>query len=241
MNGKGQFPGLDGWLFNAALVLTLFCGTISYAGDADGSFTRSMPPEQEVGDFSLLDQYGRFHQLRRPDGARAVVLMVAGNGCPIVRQNLAKLQALRKKFPTVRFWMLNANPQDDRASILAEANEFGITLPILKDETQMVARSLGVKRTAEVIAISTKDWTVFYRGALDDQMVQGRGQRRQVSEAYLENALRGFLSGKGSRHERERTPRAAWSIMSGARSRSRSDFLREARCADSPAKVRVLP
>ncbi len=153
------------------------------------------PKAPEVGDFSLLDQNGRFHQLRRVDGARAVVLMIGGNGCPVVRQNAAKLKALRDKFPEAQFWMLNANPQDDRASILAEANEFEFGVPVLKDESQMVASSLGVKRTAEVVAISAKDWTVFYRGALDDQMVQG-AVKAAVREPYLENALRAFLGGK---------------------------------------------
>ena len=43
--------------------------------------------------------------------------------------------------------MLNANPQDDRASIVEEANDFEFGVPVLKDETQMVASSLGVKRT----------------------------------------------------------------------------------------------
>src|SRR6516164_7233565 len=66
------------------------------------------PTRQEVGDFSLLDQNGRFHQLRRQPGKRAVVLMVAGNGCPVVRQNLPKLKALRDKFSNVNFWLLNA-------------------------------------------------------------------------------------------------------------------------------------
>jgi len=155
----------------------------------------SVPKAPEVSDFSLLDQNGRFHQLHRADGARAVVLMIAGNGCPVVRQNAAKLKALRDQFPQVQFWMLNANPQDDRASILEEANEFEFGVPVLKDETQMVASSLGVKRTAEVLAISAKDWTVFYRGALDDQMVQG-AVKAAVRKPYLENALRAFLDGK---------------------------------------------
>ena len=155
----------------------------------------SVPKAPEVSDFSLLDQNGRFHQLHRVDGARAGVLMIAGNGCPVVRQNAAKLKALRDKFPQVQFWMLDANPQDDRASMLEEANEFEFGVPVLKDETQMVASSLGVKRTAEVMGISTKDWTVFYRGALDDQTVQG-AVKATVREPYLENALQAFLNGK---------------------------------------------
>ncbi|MCI0540462.1 MAG: redoxin domain-containing protein [Verrucomicrobiales bacterium] len=152
---------------------------------------------EEVTDFSLLDQDGRYYQLRRQTEAKAVVLMIGGNGCPIVRQNVHKFQVLREKFSgkKVRFWMLNANSQDDLAGIRAEANEFKIAGPILKDEAQLVAHSLGVKRTAEVIAINTKDWTIFYRGALDDQLVEG-GTKPQPTENYLENALLALLSNK---------------------------------------------
>lgn len=190
MNGQHQFPG---WVRGLSL-LSLAIAALIHAPRLL-ALESGEAKSQEVGDFGLLDQQGRFYQLRRPYGARAVVLMIGGNGCPIVRQNAAKLKALRAKFPKVRFWMLNANPQDDRSSIVAEANEFDIGIPILQDESQMVARSLGVKRTAEVIAISTKDWTIFYRGALDDQMVQG-AVKAEVKEPYLENALRAFLAGK---------------------------------------------
>jgi hypothetical protein len=96
-----------------------------------------------------------------------------------------KLKALRKTFSgkKVVFWMLDANPQDDRDSVVAEANEFNVDFPILLDEAQLVARSLGVKRTAEAICINTKDWTVFYRGAIDDQLNIGakKSRRRRIT------------------------------------------------------------
>jgi hypothetical protein len=203
MNGTHQFPRRAFKVGVAALSAVLLSVNAIKAVEpqqaADPKPMLDVPAkpssEQEVGDFSLLDQNGKFHQLRRAHGKKAVVLMVAGNGCPIVRQNIPKLKALRDQFPKVAFWMLNLNPQDDVASIVAEANEFDAGVPVLKDEAQIVGRSLGVKRTAEIIAISTKDWKVFYRGALDDQMVQG-AVKAKVSEPYLENALRAFLSGK---------------------------------------------
>jgi hypothetical protein len=193
MIGIHQFPRGTRYLGLAALSgALLFAGTLKALESNTESTAGS---GQEVGDFSLLDHEGHFHELHRQNGARAVVLMIAGNGCPIVRQNVTKFKALRDRFHAVHFWMLDPNPQDDLAGTVAEANEFEINLPILRDESQMVAHSLGVKRTAEVIAISTKDWHIFYRGALDDQMVQG-AVKAKVTEPYLENALRAFLEGK---------------------------------------------
>src|SRR5687767_1779461 len=89
---------------------------ISLAGD--------MANASEVPNFRLLDSSGNYHELRRSN-AKAVVLFVAGNGCPIVRQSATKLRSLRRKFAEqgIDFLMINANPQDDRSAINKEASE----------------------------------------------------------------------------------------------------------------------
>jgi hypothetical protein len=66
---------------------------------------------------------------------------------------------------------------------------------VLIDDTQEIARLLDVKRTAETICIDTANWTVFYRGALDDQLVEG-AQKPQAGEKFVENALVEFLASK---------------------------------------------
>jgi hypothetical protein len=92
--------------------------------------------------------------------------------------------------------MLNANPQDDSESIEEEARSFNFgSIPVLLDEHQFVARSLGVTRTAEAIAISTKDWTILYRGAIDDQLTEG-AKKPEATTKYIETALTEFLADK---------------------------------------------
>src|SRR5262245_48042721 len=123
-------------------------------------------PSGEVLNFALLDHRGRMHELRRMSG-KAVVLFFTANECPIARQSASKLRKLREVFSErgVSVFMVNSNPADDRKSISKEMTDLGVWhLPVLKDDTQGVARHLDVKRTGETIAISTKDWTVFYRG-----------------------------------------------------------------------------
>jgi len=171
----------------------------AFASAADAPAEREPRPAraQEVINFSLLDYNGRYHELRRTD-AKVVVLFIAGNGCPIVRQSINKLRSLRGKFAKegVVFWMLNANQQDDRESVAEEARSFNVgSIPVLMDEHQFVARSLGVTRTAEAIAISTKDWTIIYRGAIDDQLTEG-AKKPQATEKFLEKALTEFLAGQ---------------------------------------------
>jgi peroxiredoxin len=151
----------------------------------------------EVLNFALLDHRGRMHELRRMDG-KAVVLFFTANGCPVARQSAPKLRELKEKFGGrgVQVFLVNANSGDDLKSINKEARELGLWhLPTLKDDTQGVVRHLGVKRTGEVVAISTKDWSIFYRGAIDDQLAEG-ALKPKPTEHYLETALDEFLDGK---------------------------------------------
>lgn len=149
-----------------------------------------------VADFALLDHEGAFHRLYYHSDAEAIVLFVQGNGCPIARSSLPALRALRERFGPrgVAFLMLNANPQDDRAAIAREAREFGIDFPILVDETQLVARALGITRTAEALLIDPDGWRVRFRGPVDDR-VGYETQRPDATRHYLAEALEAQLAG----------------------------------------------
>ena len=159
-----------------------------------------LPPRataDEVLNFALLDQRGRMHELRRAEGD-AVVLFFTANGCPVARQSAPKLRAIQERFGPrgVQVLLVDTSPADDAKSIARESRELGLWhMPVLKDDAQGVVRHLGVKRTAEVVAISTKDWSVFYRGAIDDQLVEG-SQKPEPTERHLEAALDQFLEGK---------------------------------------------
>lgn len=148
-----------------------------------------------VADFALLDHRGAFHRLRGEAGAPAVVVFVQGNGCPIVRKSVPALQAVRDAFAPrgVVFWMLNANPQDDREAIAAEAEAWGVDVPILRDDAGVVARALGVTRTAEAIVIDPDGWRIRYRGPVDDRLYYEA--ERPVRAHYLRDALYAVLAG----------------------------------------------
>jgi peroxiredoxin len=152
----------------------------------------------EVPNFAMLDIGGRYFEFHRT-AARVVVLFFTENGCPVARQSLPKLKALREKFAETDavFWVVDANPSDDRGSIRKEAIELGVAtaFPFLRDDTQGVAHLLGVTRTATVVAIAGADGRVIYHGAVDDQLTEG-ASKSAASEKYLENALSEFLAGQ---------------------------------------------
>ena len=148
----------------------------------------------DVGDFALLDHEGYFHQLSRYGDQEAVVLFVHGNGCPIARLAVPALKEVREEFGDrkVKFLMLNANVQDNLEAIRDEANEFKIDFPILIDGSQLVAESLGVRRTCEVFVIDPDTMQIAYRGPINDQF-DYEVQRKSAQNHYLVDALNAVL------------------------------------------------
>ncbi|HEU5283411.1 MAG TPA: redoxin family protein [Burkholderiales bacterium] len=155
-----------------------------------------LEPGARVDNFRLLDHNGASHELYYLSDAKAVVIMVHGNGCPIVRNALPALREIRDRYRAqgVEFLLLDSNLQDDRDAVAREAAQFGIDFPILLDETQLIGESLGVTRTAEVFVIDPRRWKLVYRGAMDDRLAYG-AQRPTASEHPLTDALDATLRG----------------------------------------------
>ena len=150
---------------------------------------------ERIENFVLLDQHGDAHNLYYHRDKSAVVIMIQGNGCPIVRNALTDYRALRDTYADqgVHFMMLNANLQDQRSTILAEAEKFGIDMPILHDETQLIGESLNLVRTAEVLVIDPKNWQIVYRGPINDRQVYER-QKAEASNHYAADAIANVLA-----------------------------------------------
>jgi peroxiredoxin len=151
---------------------------------------------KEIPNFLLLDDHGKAHELRRAEG-RAVALFFTGTGCPVARKSAGKLQALQQRFgKDLTVWLVDSDAHDDRAAMRKEVDELGLSaLPVLMDSTQSLALSLGVERTAEVVAVNTKDWSILYRGAIDDQLAEG-AEKPAPTKNYLQDALAAHLAGE---------------------------------------------
>jgi len=151
----------------------------------------------KADNFVLIDHKGKAHELYYHRDDKAVVIVSQGNGCQIVRSNLEDLRAIRKDYAEqgVEILMLNANLQDTRASIAAEAEEWGADFPILKDRTQIIAKSLQIDRTGEVLVINPKTWEIAYRGPLSDRVDYER-QKDKASKHYVRDALDALIEGK---------------------------------------------
>jgi peroxiredoxin len=163
---------------------------------AAGAF--AIAPGAVVKNFQLTDQYGKAHELRDAADAKALVIMIHGNGCPIVRQAVPALKDIRSKYQSqgVAFLLLNSNQQDTREFIASEAKEFSMDFPILVDgERQHVGEALGVVRTSEVFVIDPRTWKLMFRGPIDDRLSYEK-QRPAASHHYLADALDAIIAGQ---------------------------------------------
>lgn len=95
----------------------------------------------------------------------------------------------------VVFLMLNANPQDNRAALQADAEALGIDFPILRDDTQLVAQDLKIGRTAQALLIDTHTWSIAYRGPVDDKL-HFEGRKPEAGAHYLHDAIEAVIAGR---------------------------------------------
>jgi hypothetical protein len=124
----------------------------------------------KVDNFMLVDADMEAHELYRLADAKAIVIVTQSNGDAVMLGLAPNLKALKAAYAAkgVEFVMLNSNLKDSREAIVAEAQKAGYDTPILMDSYQLVGESLGVTRSAEVLVVNPKTWTVAWRGALAD-------------------------------------------------------------------------
>ncbi len=137
---------------------------------------------ERVGDFALIDHEGTFHHMAWYDDQQAIVLMAQANGASEVSASVAELKKLREQFQGqgVVFMLLNPGLQNDRQSIKVEMEALGLDLPVLMDDAQLVAETLGMTRIGEAVLYDPGSFEVVYRGPVQN---------------HLERALQQFLAG----------------------------------------------
>lgn len=178
-------------IFLSSLFITLICFSCKETPEPVFDF------DTKVSNFGLYDQDGEFHDLYYYSDAKAVVLYTQGNECSVVRKAVTDLKEVRKEFRDegVKFLMLNANQNDNRSAIAEEAKEYDIDFPILKDEAQLVTESLQLHRTAEAIVVNPVDWSVIYRGPINDN-IGNEIKQDDADQHFLSDVLTSHLAGE---------------------------------------------
>ena len=151
---------------------------------------------ERISDFSLIDQHGKFFQLSRQANFDAIVFM-AHEDSRDVRRAASDLADLSTHFEgqNVGFYFIDSTGETDKAEIRETADDADIELPVLMDETQLVARELGIERATDVVILDPTALELVFRGALNDRWAEDTRSRR-ASVHYAADALSQFLAGE---------------------------------------------
>ena len=126
------------------------------------AFAAPLMAAERVGDFALLDQAGYFHHMSWYDNNAMIVLLVHATDDSAVAQALPTFAQLQSRFAEqgAQFFMLNPMGLNDRDAVQAELDRAGIAIPVLMDDTQLIAEALGLTHTAEVLVFDPAEFTV---------------------------------------------------------------------------------
>lgn len=122
---------------------------------------------ERVGDFALLDHTGKFHQLSYFGDHDAVVILVSGGDSLGSDGSVKALSDVAQSSSgSAQFWILNPVMGDQRKDIVERLQRAKAKLPVLMDESQMVAKSLAVEAMGEVLIIDPESLTILHRGTM---------------------------------------------------------------------------
>jgi hypothetical protein len=150
---------MTGFMF-AAAALVLGASAIQVAADPQPV------KAQRVDDFMLSDQNYIGRGLYKMRDATAIVLISYSASDPAVRADAKTWMALKAGYASkgVEFLVIDSVLGETRDKVRPAAAAAGIDMPILFDYEQLVGESLNLRKTAEVIVVDPRSWTIAFRG-----------------------------------------------------------------------------
>lgn len=155
-------------------------------------------------DFKLINIDDAYVSLADYQDAKGFVVIFTCNHCPYSVKYEDRIIELDKKYRALGFPVIaispndvEAFPEDDLDHMKIRAEEKAFTFPYLYDESQLVAKAYGAKKTPHVFVLNKEQveeeqqLIVKYIGAIDDATSADK-----VEETYLANAIDALLSGK---------------------------------------------
>ena len=180
-----------------------------------GSGALAAGTAQRVADFQLTDQHYVGRHLYKMDDAKAVVLVAYAAGDAQFRADAPALAALKAAYggQGVEFLAIDPRLGDTRAKLAADAAAAGLGVPVLFDYEQLVGENLGLTRSAELLVLNPKDWSIAFRGPV------GSASTKKALDALVAGhaVTLGAETARGEAIAYPGKPEAKWAEISYAR------------------------
>ncbi|MDJ0650178.1 MAG: thioredoxin family protein [Xenococcaceae cyanobacterium MO_188.B19] len=134
-----------------------------------------------------------YHLGRYLEQYNAIAVIFITNQCPVVNKYLDTIKQIQADFNSQGFSFIGINsgnnPQESLESMQLFAQKNNLSFPYLKDPTQDVAKTFGIKVTPEVFLLDNKS-VIRYAGSIDDRDTD------VVTKSYLRDSITSLLSGQ---------------------------------------------
>lgn len=121
---------------------------------------------ERVGDFSLLDHTGYFHNMAWYDDHTVVALLVQANDSEATAEAVPAYLELQERFEEqgIEFMMINPMGRQNRDAVATKLAEYGVDMPVLMDDAGVISQALGIDRTGQVLLFNPSSFSVEYKG-----------------------------------------------------------------------------
>jgi peroxiredoxin/mono/diheme cytochrome c family protein len=152
---------------------------------------------EKIPDITLRDAAGKLHRLHNLKDQKAIVLVFLSFECPVSNSYCEPLAEMVKEYGKygVTFWGLTTNEDDTQAHVEKAARDFNLNFPVFKDDKLRSADAVQAQCTPEVFVLDG-DFTLRYRGRIDDGWSARLKKHKQVSRHDLRQVLGEMLSGR---------------------------------------------
>lgn len=167
-----------------AVILLLFSGHVAFS--------------QQVQDFSLTNVVdGKTVSLKDFGSGAGVVIIFTVNECAFDDYYIDRLKGLVQQYQTkISFLLVNADAGDGESAenMVKRSEKMRIAVPYLADKNQTLMQALSAHKSTEVFLIKNSGgkFSIFYRGAIDDNPQVAA----DVRQYYLKDAIEKLLAGQ---------------------------------------------
>lgn len=155
--------------------------------------------EEKIQRLDLVDTTGNIRRLDEWKSSKLIVFIFVGTTCPISNGYAPEYRRLVEEFDSrgVSFLAIHPDADVNAETASKHAKDYKITMPVLLDPEQRLAKTTGVSVTPEAVVLSPQG-EILYRGRIDDKyLAAGPGRRRlEAKERTLAQAIAGLLEGK---------------------------------------------
>lgn len=150
---------------------------------------------QSVKDFSLTNVVnGKTVALHDYNSSAGVIIIFMVNGCPFDNYYLARIKSIGQD--NVPVLLVNPSPDASESidAMSKRATQIGLGIPYLADKDQVLMLDLNAHKSTEAFLLKNSNgkFTVFYRGAIDDNPQVAA----DVKNNYLKDAIAKMLTGQ---------------------------------------------